>query len=184
MARASWSLLRRRSFDGAPESDGPGALARVDMPWLVAGALLMGAFAAQATLGWRWEWLSALQEIELYKQVTGFVLVLFFAMQWQLSLARMEGASSPGARPLAVHRDRGVLAPLLLYLHAISLGHAYVRVMSLSFLCLVALGLLQRPVARLNRNWLSAGWLVVHVGLAAMLVFLIAYHAFNAFYYE
>jgi cytochrome b561 len=48
----------------------------------------------------------------------------------------------------------------------------------------VALGLLQRPVARLNRNWLSAGWLVVHVGLAAMLVFLIAYHAFNAFYYE
>jgi cytochrome b561 len=76
------------------------------------------------------------------------------------------------------------LRPLLLYLHAISFGHAYIRVMSIAFLALVALGLLQQALARLNRDRLISVWLVVHVTLATLLVFLIGYHAFNAFYYE
>ena len=121
------------------------------MSWLLTGILLMAAFVAQAIGGWRWEWLAALQENELYKQLTGLVLVLFFMMQWRLSVARM-GSASPAAKLLTLHRDLGALAPLLLYLHAISFGHAYIRVMSIAFLVLVALGLLQQPLARLNRN--------------------------------
>ncbi len=143
----------------------------------------MAAFAAQALWGWRWEWLAGLQEDELYKQLTGLVLVLFFSWQWRLSVARMTVAVPP-SRLLAVHRDYGALAPLLLYLHAISFGHAYIKVMSLAFLGLVALGLLHGPIARLNRNWVNTGWLVTHIALATVLVFLIGYHAFNAFYYE
>lgn len=168
----------------AASADGQRPLARSDLPWLLAGALLMAAFVLQAGLQMRWEWLASLQENETYKQVTGLALALCFAMQWRLSLARMQSDYRPGPRMLAVHRDRGALAPVLLYLHAVGLGHAYIRVMSVAFLLLVALGLLQRPIARMNRPWLAAGWLVVHVALAAMLVFLIGYHAFNAFYYE
>jgi cytochrome b561 len=153
------------------------------MPWLLTGALLMAAYVAQATGGWRWEWLAAVQENELYKQLTGLVLVLFFMMQWRLSVTRM-GSASPAVRLLTLHRDFGALAPLLLYLHAISFGHAYIRVMSIGFLALVALGLLQQPLARLTRNRMSTVWMVVHVTLATLLLFLISYHAFNAYYYE
>lgn len=153
------------------------------MPWLTTGALLIAAFVGQVLWGWRWEWLAALQAIEIYKQLTGLVLVLFFVMQWRLSVVRM-GSASPAARLLTLHRDQGALAPLLLYLHAISFGHAYIRVMSVAFLGLVALGLLQQPLARLNSNRLNTAWLVVHVALAAALPLLIGYHAFNAFYYE
>jgi hypothetical protein len=153
------------------------------MPWLLTGALLIAAYLAQLVFAWRWEWLAVLQANELYKQLTGLSLVLFFMMQWRLSVARM-GSASPATRLLTLHRDQGALAPLLLYLHAISLGHAYIRVMGLAFLGLVALGLLQQPLARLNSNGLKTAWLVVHVALAAALPLLIGYHAFNAFYYE
>ena len=143
----------------------------------------MAAFVAQAMVagagnGW-WPF----RQNELYKQLTGLSLVLFFMMQWRLSVARM-GTASPTARLLGLHRDLGALAPLLLYLHAISFGYAYIRVMSMVFLVLVALGLLQPPLARLNSSPLNTAWLVVHVMLATLLIFLIGYHAFNAFYYE
>lgn len=153
------------------------------MPWMLTGALLIVAYLAQLMLGWRWEWLAGLQANELYKQLTGFSLALFFLMQWRLSVARMATAA-PGARVLILHRDLGVLAPLLLYLHAITIGYAYIQVMSLAFLGLVGLGLVQQPLARINLARLNSAWLVVHVTLAALLVFLIGYHAFNAFYYE
>ena len=153
------------------------------MPWLTTGALLIAAYVAQTIWGWRWEWLAALQVNELYQQLSGLVLVLFFLMQWRLSVARM-GSASPTTRLLTLHRDQGALGPLLLYLHAISFGHAYIRVMSISFLGLVALGLLQQPLARLNSNPVISAWLVIHVALAIVLPFFIGYHAFNAFYYE
>jgi hypothetical protein len=153
------------------------------MSWLLIGALLMAAFVAQAIGGWHWEWLAAFQQVELYKQLTGLALALFFMMQWRLSVARM-GTASPTARLLGLHKDLGALAPLLLYLHAMSFGHAYIRAMSMAFLALVTLGLLQPSLARLNSSPLNSAWLVVHVMLATLLIFLIGYHAFNAFYYE
>ena len=153
------------------------------MPWLLTGALLIAAYLAQLVFGWRWESLAALQANETWKQLTGLVLVLFFVMQWRLSVARM-GSAAPATRLLTLHRDQGALAPLLLYLHAISFGYAYIQVMSVAFIGLVALGLLQQPLARLNSNRLNTAWLVVHVALAAALPLLIGYHAFNAFYYE
>jgi hypothetical protein len=157
---------------------------RQDARWALAGAVLTSAYFAQVVWGWRWEWLALLQDIELYKQLSGLALVVLIAAQWQLSAARMLRRAGPGAALLAMHRQRGALAPILLYLHSISLGHAYVRVMSLVFLALLALGLLQRPLARLGRDWIGSAWLVAHVALATSLVLLVGYHAFNAFYYE
>lgn len=121
------------------------------MPWLLTGILLMAAWVVQAIGGWRWEWLADFQDIETYKQLTGLILVLFFMMQWRLSVARMRTAA-PVARLLVQHRDLGALAPLLLYLHAMDFGHAYIRVMSVAFIILVALGLLQPSLARLNHT--------------------------------
>ncbi len=182
--RAGWLFPPQWSRRDTPVVNVHRARAQAETPSRVVGILLIGGFAAQAIWGWRWSWLAGLQEEEVYKQITGLVLVLFFVMQWRLSLARMQPGGRPVAALLAEHRARAVIGPLLLYLHAISFGHAYVRVMSLAFLGLMALGFLQQSITRLRRGWMSTGWLVAHVALAAMLVFLISYHAFNAFYYE
>jgi len=151
---------------------------------MLVGMVLIIVYVAQAFGDWRWGWLAALQEIELFKQITGLALILFFAVQWRLSAARMEGVPKSAKRLLISHRNWGVIAPLLLLMHANSFGYAYVRVLCLAFLGLVSLGLLHQTIVRLNRSWLMTCWLVIHVALATMLIYLIGYHAFNSFYYE
>ncbi len=152
--------------------------------WTIIGITLVVAYAAQALGDWQSDWISSLQDIELYKQVTGGALVLLLAAQWRLTAARTGGTVRRASRLLIPHQYWGATAPLWLYLHADEFGHAYIRAMSLGFLGLVLLGLLHQPVVRLNRNWLTTAWLVTHVGLAAALIVVIGYHGFNAFYYE
>ena len=154
-----------------------GALTRVGMVMLL-------IYVALAIGDWRWPRLAGWQDIELYKQLTGLVLVTLIVSQWRLTAARIDGTTRKAKRLLVAHRDWGALAPLLLYLHADEFGHAYVRVMCLSFLGLITLGLLHQPLTRLNRPRVTTAWLVTHVALAAMLVVLVGYHAFNSFYYE
>lgn len=152
--------------------------------WMWLGMALVAAYTAQAIADWRWAWLVAWQEIELYEQLTGVVLTLVFAEQWRLAAARMEGATELANRLLTSHKKWGALAPLWLYLHADDFGHGSVRALCLTFLGLVSLGLLHQFIARLNRTWLTASWLIVHVVLATTLIYLLGLHAFNAFYYE
>lgn len=152
--------------------------------WSVTGLFLLLGYFVLVASGWHWARLSALQDIELYKQLTGGTLVLLVVAQWRLTVARVDGAMRAANRQLVAHRSWGVLAPLLLYLHADEFGHAYVRVMCWAFLALVALGLLHPSLSRFNRPLVQAAWLVTHVALAAGLIWLIGYHAFNAFYYE
>lgn len=152
--------------------------------WTLIGAVLTAGYILQAVAGWQWGLLVMLQERELYKQITGFMLVVLLAAQWRLSTARINGTPKRINQMLSSHRVWGACAPLLLYLHADEFGHAYIRVLSLSLTALLVLGLLYQPVIRCNRALLTSTWLLVHVALASLLVVLIGYHAFNAFYYE
>jgi hypothetical protein len=153
-------------------------------PWVAAGMIFLIVYVVQATTGWHWSWLASLQEIELYKQITGLALTLLFLMQWRLTAARMEGDIQNARRRLITHRNWGAIAPLLLLLHASEFGYAYIRVLCLAFLALISLGLLHQSVTRLNQPWVITGWMVLHVALATMLICLIGYHGFNSFYYE
>jgi len=168
---AQWAAIQNR-------------IAAPDNRLVLVGMVLVVAYTGMAMAGWRWLWLAGVQENELYKQLTGLALVLLFIAQWRLTVARTRGTTPHPGRLLLLHRNWGVLAPLLLFLHASSFGHAYVQVMCLAFLALLALGLLQRSVVRLNLSWLTTSWLVTHIALAAMLMLLVGYHAFNSFYYE
>ena len=168
----------------ARQAMGQSRTAVPDSRLALVGMLLVVAYAGLAIAGWHWPWLVSLQEIELYKQLTGLAMVLLFAAQWRLMLVRAQGAPRRPGRMLLSHRNWGVLAPVLLYLHASGFGHAYVQLMCLAFLALLTLGFMHRPINRLNQSWLMTGWLVTHVALAAMLMLLVGYHAFNSFYYE
>lgn len=152
--------------------------------WSIIGIALVIVYAAQAFGEWHWHWLAGLQDIELYKQVTGAGLVLLFAVQWRLTAARTCGATRRANQLLVPHRYWGAVVPLCLYLHADNFGYAYIRVMSLGVLSLVLVGCLHPSVIRFNRNWLTTAWLVTHIALAATLMVVIGYHAFNAFFYE
>jgi len=152
--------------------------------WALLGIVLIVAYVGLAIAGWHWSWLISLQEIELYKQFTGLTMVLLFVAQWRLMVARVRATPHRPVRMLQSHRNWGVLAPLLLFFHASDFGHAYVQLMCLAFLVLLSLGFLHRPIYRLNQSWLTTSWLVTHVALAAMLMLLVGYHAFNSFYYE
>ena len=155
-----------------------------DDRWALVGLVLIVAYAGLAITGWHWSWLISLQEIELYKQLTGLTMVLLFIAQWRLMVARIRATTGRPVWLLQSHRNWGVLAPLLLFFHASDFGHAYVQLMSLAFLVLLSLEYLHRPIYRLNQSWLTTSWLVTHVALAAMLMLLVSYHTFNSFYYE
>jgi len=175
---------QQRSVAGIRAGRSGGAALQATTLWALGGTTLVVVYAALAIGDWRWDWLSALQEIELYKRLTGLVLVLLFAAQWRLMVVRTRGALRLARRLLTSHQFWGALAPVWLYLHADDFGHAYIRAMCLAFLGLVCLGLLYQPIIRLHRSWLTATWLVTHVAIAAMLIPLIGYHVFNSFYYE
>ena len=181
---ASRMFQRRPAARAMPTRQSRGAGSEVATGWILAGMVLVAVYVAQAFGNWSWDRLAALQQIELYKQMTGLALILLFAEQWRLSAARMDGRSKFAGRLLISHRNWGVVAPALLLMHANSFGHAYIRVLCLAFLGLISLGLLHQPIIRLNRSWLTTGWLIIHVALATMLIYLIGYHAFNSFYYE
>jgi hypothetical protein len=166
------------------QATGQNRTAIPDNQLALVGMILIVAYAGMAVAGWHWPWLVSLQEIELYKQLTGLAMVLLFAAQWRLMLVRAQGAPRRPGRMLLSHRNWGVLAPVLLYLHASGFGHAYVQFMCLAFLALLALGFMHRPINRLNQSWVMTTWLVTHIALAAMLMLLVGYHAFNSFYYE
>jgi hypothetical protein len=51
-------------------------------------------------------------------------------------------------------------------------------------LAVIGTGLFSEPVARLRKPTWAWNWLAVHIALATLLVFLLAYHIFVAFWYE
>ena len=153
-------------------------------PGTIAGIILIAVYLVSATSNWQLPWLVALQEIELYKKITGLALALFFLLQWRLMTARLGGYRTKANQRLITHRNWGAIAPLLLILHTSSFGHAYIQLLCLAFFSLVSLGLSHPLITKVNRSALTTSWLIIHVALAATLIFLMAYHGFNAFYYE
>ncbi len=147
------------------------------------GAGLLLAFFLQDAFTVKWSWLVSMQANELYKQCTGFLLVLYVAHQWRLSWLRVHGRGQTktcGPR----HKQWGAFAPLLYYFHSTTFGYTYLLFMSAVFFAIVVLGLCNREVLGINTRWLQKGWLVVHVSLSVLLVVLMTYHGYIAFSYE
>lgn len=148
------------------------------------GLILPAAFFVQTGFGWYWGWLAEQQTHELYKQVTGLLLVLFIGHQCWLSLQRTRGEPGAARHVLARHKRWGTIAPLLFYVHSVRLGHAYLFFLSLSFFTVFALGLLHQQLLNLQKKWLNQAWLIGHVALSTVLLTLIGYHVYVSFAYE
>lgn len=151
--------------------------------FIYVGILLLAAFIGQDVLPLKWAWLEAIQQNETYKQLTGFVLFLFIAEQWYLSILRAKGKTQISRRFITIHKYLGVLAPVFFYVHATQLGHAYLLLLSLVYLSNAAMGYTHHKYWNIKSKYYSYFWMITHVSLSVFVVVLMAYHIFIAFYY-
>jgi len=148
------------------------------------GLVLLAAFLAEALGHWRWSWLTTLQGDDLYKQLSGFVLLGFIAYQWRFSALRAAGEVRRANSMLSRHKWLGALAPALFYVHAQGFGYAYTQVLGAVFLIVVATGLSNQEIARVRRPWFYPAWIVVHVGASTALLALLGYHVYISYAFE
>lgn len=123
-----------------------------------------------------------LQAEPLFKQLSGAALLVYFALQWTLSVARVRHWSQASRSLFALHQNLGVFGPALLYLHASKWGFGYLGILAGVLLANHALGIM-RSGALLPR-WSIGLWAVLHIALSLLLVALAGYHVWQAYYRE
>jgi len=152
-------------------------------PPLVVGSVLLGLFVLQLVAGVQWATLSALQSNNLYKQLTGLILGIFIARQFWLGRVRTHSQTTSLKAQFVRHRWQGALAPLLFFVHSITLGYAYTLMLSVVFLANIVVGLLNIEVVRVRTPIYLTAWTVVHVSLAMATVGLAAIHVYVVYFY-
>jgi len=148
------------------------------------GLGLLSVFVVQEVYRWQWPWLAGWQTDPVYKQLSGLALIVFLSQQWQCSLLRNQGYTERGNARLPRHKWLGALAPLFFYTHAQHLGYAYLQALSWAFFVVVFTGLCNCEIIRIRQSWFRPLWLILHVGLATALLFLIGYHVVISYAYE
>ena len=148
------------------------------------GVLLLTAFAIQEFGNLSWPWLAKLQADEVYKQISGFMLVVYLAHQWRCSILRNEGLAQKAAKLLNQHKLLGAFAPVFFYAHAQHIGYAYLQAMSLAYFAIFITGLCNFEITHIHKHWFHNAWITVHVGLATSLVLLLGYHIFISYAYQ
>ena len=98
--------------------------------------------------------------------------------------ARFNQLLAPSALPW--HRHLGVLAPVLLYLHSVSLGIAYTFVLSLLFVLNTMIGAVDKTWLRNfeQRERFQRIWLLLHVPSACLVTVLAVIHMVYALAYK
>lgn len=148
------------------------------------GLALLIAFFVQEIHHWRWPWLTGLQDNDVYKQLSGFVLVAFVIHQWHCSVLRNKGLMREACRILHRHKLLGSLAPLFFYAHSQTLGFAYLQVLSWVYFTIVLSGLFNFETTHIHKSWYQPIWIIIHIGLSTVLLFLMSYHIFISYAYQ
>lgn len=148
------------------------------------GMLLLTAFAIQEIGDLNWPLLAELQADDVYKQLTGFTLIAYLALQWRYSLLRNQGLTQKAAKLLNQHKLLGALAPVFFYAHAQHIGYAYLQALSLVYFAIFLTGLCNFEITHVHKHWFRNVWITVHVGLATGLLFLLAYHIYISYAYQ
>jgi hypothetical protein len=148
------------------------------------GLLLLMAFAIQELGNLSWPWLAKLQADDVYKQLSGFTLVVYLAHQWRCSILRNEGLTQKAAKLLNQHKLLGALAPAFFYVHAQHIGYAYLQALSLAYFAIFITGICNVEITHIHKHWFHNAWVTVHVGLATCLLFLLGYHIYISYAYQ
>ncbi|MCZ6710361.1 MAG: cyclic nucleotide-binding domain-containing protein [Gammaproteobacteria bacterium] len=177
----------------APLEFVPEPRTRIENQFQLLVTLSLGAFyLIQSALDRGLPALAAVQQYDGYRIATGSLLLAFIGHQWFLGYLRLTGP--PVARiskmlaPTAAvwHRYLGVVAPILLYLHSVSLGVAYTFVLSLLFVLNAMVGAADKSLISNfeQRQRFQRIWLLVHVPSSSVITVLALIHMVYALAYK
>ena len=137
---------------------------------------LCAFYLIQSALDWGLPALAALQQLDGYSATTGSLLIAFIGYQWYLPYRRLTGNSAHIESQW--HTNLGVLAPVLLYLHSVSLGFAYTVVLSSLFVLNTVVGAVSKTSIEnpARRQRFQRIFLLVHVPASCLLTVLALIH--------
>ncbi len=151
---------------------------------IIIGLFFYTLLLAAWTIEWQWPALVELQQDNIYKQITGFLLMTFILMQWKLYLARRKINPARAIHALKIHQWQGAMTPVFFYVHSSSLGYGFQMVLSLALLITTLSGLLSPSTTKIrNRRYLFS-WLILHVSGACIALILLFYHLFISYTYS
>jgi len=150
------------------------------------GMLLLCAFLIQEWFDLKVPMLETLQQDESYKRWTGFIVLSFIAFQWYYPIKQIFSFKEGLFYWQKIHKYNGVIAPIILYVHATSIGYAYLFILSTAYLSNNILALCNRDVfnAWFKHRLVYKSWLSVHILLTCCISILVWYHLFFAFAYS
>ncbi len=150
----------------------------------VISAIFLTGYLWQHYYNVQWPWLAIMQKNDIYKQISGLIILLFILSQWYLSILRIRNKMAKAFVELNIHRTLGVLAPLFLYFHTTRMGNYYLFFLSVTFLAIFTMGFLHPSVFGIQKQWLIKTWIICHVGTSTLLMLLLGQHIFISYWYE
>lgn len=147
------------------------------------GFSLLLLYLIQYEMNWSWQPLESLQEIDWYKNSTGFLLFGLFLSQWMLPIQRyfFDLKEAEFDKKLKQHNRIGLFSPVIFYLHAIKPQYGFLLALAGLYLFNQLVGLLLEYTYKsksrvlnllLSLHIIGVSLLVVGVGLHIWLVFL------------
>lgn len=152
--------------------------------YLLMGALMLVLYFTQLNLNLRCLWLDALQNDEVYQQVTGFLLLAYVIIQGRLGFQRLNKKNVAVASILKSHKIHGVFGPILFYIHSMDVGFAYQVVLTFVFLGNSLVGYLNPQAIKLREKWYILSWTILHISLAILTLILMLFHIYVVYYYS
>ncbi len=152
----------------------------------VVGALLLAAYILQGVLGVSWPALAERQATESWHNWSGVGMGTYLVFQMLLGVSRLGDTGAISRVLYRLHRYIGVLAPVLLYLHAQSFAFGYLLALSGLFLMNSALGLVDKTIvsdSAARQRW-ARWWLPVHISLSMLLVSVVCFHVYVTLAYH
>ena len=150
--------------------------------YLIIGLFLLLLYIIQLVFNYKFEALYELQSDNVYKQVTGFLLLIYILYQFKLAKERKNTHTLRYV--FSMHKIQGVFAPLVLYVHSMEMGYAYQTLLSFLFLCNCLIGLLSPQQLKIKNNSYINSWLIMHVTFAIIIMGLVGYHLFISYWYS
>ncbi|CCE23093.1 (2Fe-2S)-binding protein [Methylotuvimicrobium alcaliphilum] len=187
LLRKSGATARQITDLEAPQQTGENSEADRDAwGYRAVGLCLLAAYGLQDAIDLKWPLLEQWQSDQTYKICSGLLLLFYVLLQWRLPVARWLKRESDRLKAQKNrHKIFGTVAPLLFYLHATSIGYAYLAVLSSVYLAnnLLGYGSGEFVTAAFRKAYVY-GWTILHVGLSTSLLFLSAYHVYIALAYK
>lgn len=150
----------------------------------IISVFLLASYLYQDWYNINWPWLVAMQKDDIYKQVSGLILLLFMLHQWHLALLRIKNKMAEAYIELNTHRVLGVLAPVFLYFHSYNLGYNYLFLLSTLYLGNYTIGFLHPSVFGIKNRRITTFWIESHISLSSFLMLLLSQHIYISYWYE